>query len=328
MDFRVEATVHLNVFHDEGEVLEILRSHGFQTPYLGREEVRVSGWFSQLRAVKAQLEQLPKAQSGVPSPSHPPLSSGAIRKNHSSSDGNRSRSGSRNKAQPPQFRAAASPRPDQEASPRAEDRTVVVDRDVFMYADRLRKKDIASILRSCTVEVSVEDVGESSTITLKGRDAGRAAGELQSFLNRLTVSLRTQEVHRKDVDREGEALLWRIRENGNVHRSVLVCEKTNRLHLIGPSGESYELKQNLLGRPVDRTGRTVDSREHVRRQNAERGAIGAGGSPPNREGAEAERGASRRRSWKRADRDLQETENKDQKTKPSLFCFSSGCIIT
>ncbi|XP_035537754.1 uncharacterized protein LOC118343109 [Morone saxatilis] len=272
MDFPVEAKVHLGMCHNGTVARKILRAYGFTLTDLGSDQVLVKGSFLRLKAAKAVLEPLINSQT---------VSSGAIPKHHpnSSSDGNRSRSGSRNKplhasqsspktSSPwasgspnnhqtsPEHRASFSPRPDQRSSVRPEGECFIIDGDVFTYADQLRRKDIGGILTSHKVRMEVQPVGDSFNLTLDGKNARNAVSELQSLLNDLNKSLRTQEVPLKDIDRDGRAILERIKKGGNTHNSVLVCEKNDKLQLIGPSVESYELKQRLLGRPVDRSGRT------------------------------------------------------------------------
>lgn len=273
MDFPVEVSVHLNIFQDEREVVEILRSHGFTLKDRRTNEVRVQGLFSKLRSVKAHLEQLLKAQNqnSVSSSCHS-VSSGAIPKNYcnnrsrnkpthaSASSPNTSASlvsdTSYNHPTSPQYRAASSLRPDQRGSVRRRRESFVVEEDVFKYADQLRREDINRILMIHQVRMRVDEADESFQITLEGTNVRAAAGELQSFLNDLTRSLRTQEVPLKDMGPKGEVVLQRIREKRNIHDSVLVREMNDRLHLIGPSGKSYELKQRLLEKSAGQSGRT------------------------------------------------------------------------
>lgn len=290
MNLPVEATIHLKNFPDKKMVREILKSHGFTLMDLNSDQVRVKGSFSKLRNVKAHLEQL-QNQMRIPLSSSPvqSTSSGAISKyytkhsldvsdgkaNHlkyrdkpspaspSSPDTSLSwRSGSfHNRPTSAESRAAFSQRPDHSMSFRRGMESFVVDADVLKYARRLRKKDIEGILASHAVRLEEVQVGNNMNITLQGKSAKMAAGKLQSLLNDLSKSLRTQEVLLKDMDRDSQALLEKIEKDKNIYKSVLVCMMSDRLHLIGPSGESYELKQRLSGRPVDhsgRTGRTFD----------------------------------------------------------------------
>lgn len=292
MDFPVEATVHLNVFPNQREARRILQSHGLTLTDLSRDQVRVKGLFFNLRAAKASLEPLLNQQTSTdirPSASSP-VSSGAVSRTYSSLDGRRSRSESRNKPthaspSPPtssSYWAAGSSKDrqtspenishlsahaDQRGSLRHGRESFVVDSDVFEYAYNLRKKDIDDILRSHNVEMDVLPVSNSFTVTLQGKSARIAVGKLQSLLNELNKSLRTQEVPLKDMDRDGRALLQDIQRKRNVSMAVLVCQKADKLHLIGPSNESYQLKQRLLGRPVDpsgRSGRTMDRNRNKR----------------------------------------------------------------
>lgn len=342
MDFPVEATVHLNIFPNQTEVRQILKSHDFVLTDLRSDQVRVKGWFLKLGAAKASLEQLlitPHSSSPYQT-----VPSGAIPKiyTNDSSGGARSRLGSRNKppqASPPspstsspwasgssndhptspENRASFSPRPDQRGSLQPGRQTFVADADVFRYAALLRKKEIDTILSSHNVRMEHLEVGDGFNITLLGKSARIAVDKLQSLLSDLTESLRTQEVPLKDMDHEGNALLETIRKKQNIYNSVLVCPMADTLHLIGPSGESYELKQRLLGRPVEqsgRRGRTFNRNSRSRssslppisRKNTEGGSgaiaypspVGAAGYSPSKyqdekqEGAGPERGAAAR----------------------------------
>lgn len=310
MDLPVEATVHLSNFPNEAEVRGLLRSHGFVLTDLSRDQVRVKGSFLKLMTVKASLEQILNSQTKTDITPVPEVSTGAVSKysnrNRSVSDGNRGRdkpphaspssptnsSSWGNKRQTsPEHRASFSPTPDQRGSFRPGRESFVIDADVFRYADRLRQKDINTIVDSHNVQMDVCEVGDSFNITLLGKSARTAAFKLQSLLNDLNKSLRTQDVPLKDMDREGRALLERIQKNKDIYNLVLVCPMNDKLHLIGPSGESYELKQRLLGRPVDqsgRSGRTSDKSSRRRssslppisRKNTERDNGAAGTLPP------------------------------------------------
>ncbi|XP_075962589.1 RNA-binding protein 43 [Anarhichas minor] len=337
MDLPVEATVHLDVFPDKAKVRDILRSHGFALMDLSGDQVRVKGSFLDLKAAKASLEPLLSSKT---IPAVPKASSGAISKrpagNSSVSGGNRAQSkspwasqSSANASSPythpssPESRALFSPPPDQRGSFRPGRESFVVDVDVWRYAEQLRKKDIEDIRVSHHVEMEVLEVGESCDVTLLGKSARTAAGKLQSLMDDLSKSLRTQEVPLKDMDRDGKALLKRIQKERNIHLSVVVWPMNDTLHLIGPSAASYELKQRLLGRPVDRTGRTSDKSSRRRssslppisRKNTERdsGAI----ATPAPVGSLRGRSRSGYRENTRAESIyVQETENKRPSPKP------------
>ncbi|XP_026202788.1 uncharacterized protein si:dkey-154b15.1 [Anabas testudineus] len=350
MDFPVEATVHLNYFQDEREVVKILRSHGFTVEDRGTDEVRVQGSFLKLRSVKARLEQL-QNQNDVHSSSRLPVSSGAIPKNYYSS---RSVSHSnRDTASPPSPNTSAPQvsgvsynhptsvqyRP---TSSQHRGESFVVDGDVFKYADQLRRKVMDNILHSHEVRMRVNEADESFQISVEGHRAKAAAGELQRFLNDLSRSLRTQEVPLKDMDHKGVAVLQGIKEKGNIHDSVLVCEMKDRLHLIGPSDKSFELKQRLSGRAGRTFGRNSRKRSSsvpaVSRKNRDGGklsAVGAAGYSPSKskgddwEDAEPGGAASRRRTHSesrenkqarsRSGNLQQETENKLQPLETTKY---------
>ncbi|XP_062266597.1 uncharacterized protein si:dkey-154b15.1 [Platichthys flesus] len=342
MDFPVEATVHLEDFRDDTKVRELLRSHDFQVTDLSRDRVRVKGSFLKLKAVKVRLEQLQQNQTEAPPRPASPFSSGASSRPdpdvRPKSAGVRGRLDSRGGplhahpssphtsaprvSDPPRthqnsspLRAAASPGAHEAFRPRSE--VLHVDADVFRYAEQVRKKEFDMILENHSVKMSVDQVYDSTEVTLLGRNARMAAGKLQSIFNDLSTSLRTQEVPLRDMDWEGKAFLEKIRRGNNVIDSVLVYEMRDRLHLIGSSTRSFEVKQKLLGRSVEpsgRAGRTLDrssgrrssSLPPVNRQSTDTGGVdysspvgAAGYSPSNyqddkQEGAKPVRAAGAR----------------------------------
>lgn len=283
MDFPVEATVHLGVFHDEVKVRELLRSHDFRLIDAGRQQVLVQGSFLKLKAVKTCLEQLLNSQKLTGTTQHSsPYFSGAASEYYSGTSqgpsGGRGRSGPSDSPIPhPSSPIPSAPRGSDASRchqtstetgakqrdafrPRSE--LFVVDADAFRYAERLRKKDLDLILDNHNVKMIVKEVGDSCQVTLLGKSASAATAKLQSLLGDLSKSLRTQEVPLRQMDQEGQAFLDRIRGNNNVHDSVLVCEMNDRLHLVGSSAKSYEVKQRLLGRsaePSGRAGRTTET---------------------------------------------------------------------
>ncbi|XP_074543228.1 RNA-binding protein 43 [Halichoeres trimaculatus] len=309
MDFPVEATVHLNIFPNKSMVRNILKSHGFELTDLPNNQVRVKGSFLKLKAARASLEQLlnPQTKTETRPSSSSPASSGAISKYYNT-NGERVRSESRNKLPypppwstptavheasstirpvSPEYIDATSSRPTQHGSFRSGKESFSVDADVFEYADKLRKKDIDLILQSHNVIIQVNDVTEESCcVTLMGKNAKTAVSKLQSLLDDLNKSLRTQDVYLKDMDRGGQALWEKIKNSRHICCSVLVSQRNDRLHLIGSSRESYELKQRLLGNSAEqsgRTGRTLDKNSRQRSSSL---------PPINRRGTDRDKGAN------------------------------------
>uniref|UniRef100_A0A1A7WC35 Uncharacterized protein n=2 Tax=Iconisemion striatum TaxID=60296 RepID=A0A1A7WC35_9TELE len=275
MELQVEATVCLDRVPDKQEVLRLLRRYGFQLWNLNRDEVRVRGSLLDLKAVKAHLEETIKTKAS--SSSHVPMAfPGAVSSYYKSS--------------PPPVASPASPGyrtslpPDRQAF-RGE--TIVVDADVFKYAERFRRKDVENILICHDVKMKKEEGGDSISIRLQGRSCRAAVRKLQNLLEDLNKSLRIQEVLLKNLNHRGWALLQTIKDNRNISRLVLVVEMDDRLHLIGPSKDSYELKQGLLGEPVDQSRsrrRTSDKTSRGRRSSSlppanKRRSGGAAGFP-------------------------------------------------
>ncbi|XP_056268914.1 uncharacterized protein LOC130192782 [Pseudoliparis swirei] len=290
MDFLVEATVLLDVFPDQAAVHDVLRSHGFALTDLGGGQVRVKGFFRDLKAAKASLEPLLAARTASPVPVASsgaafklPGGGGAVTGRGRGRDRPRS---SPNHASPPPpspNRHLSSVSPPGRRGPSGPGReSFVVDADVLRYAEQLRAKDLSGILLGHGVEMEPprEDADgcESRVVVLLGKSARAAAAKLQSLLEDLGKSLRTQEVPLRDMDRDGHALWRRIRSERGVHQAVVVRPTADKLHLIGPPAASYELKQRLLGGSGGRTGRT--SEKNSKRRSAS--------LPPIRRGATAE----------------------------------------
>ncbi|KAK5854619.1 hypothetical protein PBY51_004799 [Eleginops maclovinus] len=276
MDLPVEATVHMSIFPNKAEVKQLLQSHGFELRYLSHDQVHVKGSFLKLKAVIASLEQILASHSKtdiVPVPKASYAPSGAVPKhnprNSSVSDANRSRDkpphsspssptsslspSSPNKHPSLPYKASPSTSPDQRGSLSPQRESFMVDEDVFRYADRLRKRDIDGILECHNVTMVVVKVGDSANITLNGNSARTAVSKLQSLLDHLNQSLRTQEVLLKDMDHEGRVLLEKIKKDRNIYNSVLVCPMDDTLCLIGPSRESHDLKRMLLQRQSEQS---------------------------------------------------------------------------
>ncbi|XP_029022003.1 uncharacterized protein LOC114865226 isoform X2 [Betta splendens] len=287
MDFQVQATIRLDCFQDKTQVFQILRSHDFVTERRNRNELRIKGGFVDLKSVKFHLEQLLEAPnpSDVGPSSHYPVSPGAVPTNHHTSEagGTRNRSGSRNKVPPASVSSPSTSAPLLTGSSHSlppsfshGQHTLLVEGDVFYYAKRVRSKELRDIEERHEVALIWREVGESFRITLEGRNTKEAAGELQQLVERLHALLRTQEVPRTDMGPKGHAVLQRIQENSYISKSVLVCEMHDRLHLIGPSSESYALKQRLLegsgheGRTSDRSSRRRSSSQPA---SSRRGAV-------------------------------------------------------
>ncbi|CAG5889764.1 unnamed protein product [Menidia menidia] len=130
--------------------------------------------------------------------------------------------------------------------PSMSDGVLLVDADVFSYAQRLRAPQLDAIQSQHGVRLKAEPGGESARVWLRGRGSGPALRQLQSLLGDLSQSLRTQDVALSELSPAGAALLGRIRRDGGAEGPVLVTQRGGGVRLVGPSRESYELKQRLL----------------------------------------------------------------------------------
>ncbi|XP_012715013.2 uncharacterized protein si:dkey-154b15.1 [Fundulus heteroclitus] len=294
MDCAVEATVDLNCFQDKNGVRKLLQSHGFKLTDLDRGQVRVEGSFQKLKDVKTRLEQLvettPSSSSGPPA-----ASSGAISKHYGRNDTDEGKP-----RRPDSSRRTFSGRKPDGGTP---GEVLMVDSDVYRYASRFRGPELNPLLAGPDVYADVKVGEESTIITLQGGSSATVYKKLQRLLDDLRRSLRTQEVLLRDLSSRGKELLLKIQKNNNTLGSVLVCEMNDRLHLVGPSGESYDLKQSLQGALVDQSGargrtggptsRGRSSSMNQRRREGEAADGASAGLPSSRrDGQEAAAGRS------------------------------------
>ncbi|XP_013881128.1 RNA-binding protein 43 [Austrofundulus limnaeus] len=298
MEFPVEATILVDHFQDQQEVQRLLRSHGFTVQDLGRGQVQIQGHFEHLRDLKVRLEQLlasERAAGGAASSSslrhqdhRPPWSGASSSLRHQDH-------------RPPWSGASSSLRHQDHRPPWSGARRVsrgewtMVDSDVFRYARQLGNKELRDLLSRSDLQTRTSEDGLSTGIRFLGTRT--MVGPLQNLLDDLNTSLRTQEVPLRDLDQQGRVLLRRIQEKRNVSESVLVCELEDRIHLIGPSKDSWELKQRLLGRPVHQSGaRGRRDRDTSRWRSSSMGPA-AGFSPSGPDPGRPQRTQSLSRSW-------------------------------
>lgn len=233
MDVQVQATILTDQFLDQAEAQRLIRSHGLKVQDLGGGQVQVQGCFMKLRTLKARLDLLV-----------PPGAGSELYAGRGPDEGGPEPPSSSSQTHP----AAQDHRTSSE-DPQASGEYIIVDSDVFRYAQRLRKNELDSIRTGTGAEMTTREDGESTVISFQGRGSRK----LQKLLDDLSQSLRTQDVPLRDVNQRGQVLLERIQQNQNISGSVLVRELEDRLHLVGPSKDSYELKQRLLGKLMDQS---------------------------------------------------------------------------
>lgn len=301
VDLPVEASLDVSMFPDKEEVKRLLKSYGFQTADLPSGQVCVKGTFMMLIAVKAHMEKLLNSQTQDNSSSSSLIvnghghSSGAIPKNHNNGSsmhaGNRSplvgdqplyalpsppiSSSSRGSPyiQPSssEYEGAQSPRQDHQPFPRPDSESFVIDTYLLDYAQRFKKTDITDILRNHNTTMNVTHAGpDTSKVILSGKNVKIPEGKLQSLLSNLTKTLYTQEIPLANLDSKSqEKVAQQIKKYEYIYRTVLVRQVGDTVRLVGPSVDSYEFKQRVLGKPVDQTagvrpGRTMDKSSRLR----------------------------------------------------------------
>ncbi|KAL0961805.1 hypothetical protein UPYG_G00331930 [Umbra pygmaea] len=308
VDMSVKATLDVTMFPSQVAVRRLLDNHSFQVTDLLPGQLLVEGSFLNLRAVKAQLQLLLPRNSQTHSNPHPFVvngyisgvkdhASGAFSKssirgqemNYTSSTNSSSQDSGYPHSQSTQWkglppganvthRRKQSLRLEEPAShtPSRKSVSFVTDADVLRYALCFRKNDIDAILQShhSQIDVKHEDNSDISTVVLEGKQAESAMEKLQTFLTHVTTSLRTQEIDLPLLDYDSQvAVNKRIQKYRDIYPTVIVCQIGDIVRLVGPSSDSYEMKQRLLGKtpelpPAGRTGRQMSRNSRDRRSSS------------------------------------------------------------
>lgn len=134
----------------------------------------------------------------------------------------------------------------------------VVNSDTLKYVQAFHKDHIDQILERYAITMTVEEEGEISMVTLSKMFATYSAHldegckELSLLFSNFQELLRTHDI---ELSRFTLSEQEQIKNRSRVLRDiypVLVISCKDKLHLIGPSCESYELMQKLSGKiPLD-----------------------------------------------------------------------------
>ncbi|XP_020355768.1 uncharacterized protein LOC109903453 [Oncorhynchus kisutch] len=152
----------------------------------------------------------------------------------------------------------------------------LMDADVLRYAQCVRKKDIDTILGSNNIQMNVQpsECSNISSVSLEGKNPKTAMEKLQDYLTTLNTTLRTQEIPLGTIDHNGQVRISKLIQKFNsVYPTVLVNQVGDILRLVGPSRDSYDMMQILLGKPLElppagRTGRALDRGSRDRRSSS------------------------------------------------------------
>lgn len=152
----------------------------------------------------------------------------------------------------------------------------LMDADVLRYAQRFRKKDIDTILGSNNIQMNVQpnECSDISSVSLEGKNPKSAMEKLQDYLTTLNSTLRTQEIPLETFDHNEQVRISKlIQKYNSVYPTVLVNQVGDILRLVGPSRDSYDMMQILLGKPLElppagRTGRALDRGSRDRRSSS------------------------------------------------------------
>ncbi|XP_029588634.1 RNA-binding protein 43 [Salmo trutta] len=272
VDMPVKANLDVSMFSiDSEEVLQPVNE-------IPHDQLPIQGSFQKFSAVKAQLQQvLPQDTNTLRHSSPSPSSlnshaSGAISKSSIRCNPFPSPQATGYVGDNLTHMRNPSPKPVEPISqtPSCSEVFFITDADVLRYALCVRKKDIDSILVGHTTQMDVKPAESSDLryVFLKGKSPERVMKKLQVFLTKLHLRLRTQEIPLWTLDRDRQVRIHELVQKYNIiYPTVLVNQVGDLLRLVGPSKESYEMKQRLLGKPIDLlpawlTGRVLDRSAH------------------------------------------------------------------
>ncbi|KAG7325864.1 hypothetical protein KOW79_010789 [Hemibagrus wyckioides] len=126
-----------------------------------------------------------------------------------------------------------------------------VDTDIINYILIKRQSDVKAIARDYGTEMTLKDDDGLTTVKFRGKNSEKAKEDLLSIIEKISPSLRTQEIHLITYDHAEQKILERIQHNQD--SSVMIKHSGDVIKLVGSSTESFEMKQKLLGHPRGRT---------------------------------------------------------------------------
>lgn len=138
--------------------------------------------------------------------------------------------------------------PKQSYLPRHTERSFPVDPDVFRYIMCFRKNVIEKIESDHNTRIKHENNSEVFTVKLSGGTCEEAAQELSRFMQEISESLRTQEIDLKKLNASQQKKISQNVEEFQKHWNVLITQEGDILKVVGSSTDSYDAKQNILGR--------------------------------------------------------------------------------
>lgn len=139
-----------------------------------------------------------------------------------------------------------------------------VDTDIINYILIQRQSDVKAIAKDYGTETTLKDNDGLTTVKFRGKNSEKAKEDLLSIIEKISPSLRTQEIHLITYDRaEQKQILERIHQNQD--SSVVIKHSGDVIKLVGTSSESFEMKQKLLGHP---RGRTIERSSKYRRSTS------------------------------------------------------------
>ncbi|KAI5621706.1 hypothetical protein C0J50_18763 [Silurus asotus] len=135
--------------------------------------------------------------------------------------------------------------------------TFPVDTDTINFILTQKQDAVKCIEKDFGTEMTLTDYTEYATVKFSGANCEKAKSYLLDTINKISPTLRTHEIDLKKFDNaEQKQILERIQHCKD--SGVLITQSKDVLKIVGPSRESFAVKQKLLGQDNPHRGRTKE----------------------------------------------------------------------
>ncbi|XP_052388325.1 uncharacterized protein LOC127934839 [Carassius gibelio] len=143
-----------------------------------------------------------------------------------------------------------------------------VDPDVFKYVMRFKKSFIEKIESDYHTKIDHEDDSGVVKVKVSGGACEKAAKEMSEFMQAMSLSLCTHVIDLTELDSSQKNHIFQKANSFQKIYSVLIRQESDIIKVVGSSKDSYEAKENLLGREVDHAPPGNFTRNTLRRSRS------------------------------------------------------------
>lgn len=137
------------------------------------------------------------------------------------------------------------------SSPRQTEVSIPVELDVWKYIMTFKKEIINKIQSDHHTHINHKDESGVVMITFSGKNCRETAKELSELMQKISDSLRTQEIDLNECDSSQKTHIIQNAYTFQKIYDVLIRREDKIIKVVGSSKDSYDAKQKLLGLDVD-----------------------------------------------------------------------------